>query len=324
MLRNGRSILTVLVLGAYLTLTGACVHREQEDPCSAERLTAAAAALEWLRTEQADDGSYSTDFGHPAGITCDVLLAVAASGGDPSTWRISPDKPSIADYIASTGPEYATDAASTAKMIVALAAAGLDPRDSGSQDFLARLESLSDGTGTYDPGAVGQAWSILALVAAQDEQAPAAALAVLKGYQLESGAWPAGWGPENDTTCLALQALIAAGEPKDSESVQQALAFLKQQQNEDGGFPTIKPSDWGTDTNANSTASVIMALAALGDDPVGPGWTKADANPLTALLDLQAEDGKIEFQRGVGSPLMATTQATLALLGKALPLHTGK
>lgn len=315
-----RTALTLTI--ALLAIAAAAGCAPKQAAPSAEQI-AAGKALGWLRTQQQEDGSFNIGFGHPAGATCDAMLAIAANGDDPAAWRTAEGKPSLVDYLAATAGEYATDAATTGKLIVTIAAAGLKPQDFGGTDWVALLESFSDGKGTYDPGAVGQAWAIMALKAA-GQKVPPEALTVLKSYQLETGAWNSAFGPDNDTVAYVLQALVAGGEPKDSAVIQKALAFFATQQNDDGGFPAIKPSEWGTDTNANSTAGVIMGLVAVGDKPTGEKWSKSGNNPLSALLLLQTADGKIEFQPGVGSPVMATVQAIPAILGKALPMSTGK
>jgi hypothetical protein len=170
---------------------------------------------------------------------------------------------------------------------------------------------------------VGQAWAILALQASE-LTIPAKAVDTLRSYQLKTGAWASAFGPDNDTVAYALQALAAADEPRDSAAVQRALAFLREQQNEDGGFPAIKPSEWGTDSNANSTANVIMALLAVGEDPEGEQWTRPGGNPVGMLLSLQAEDGRIEFQPGIGEPLLSTVQAIPALANRTLLVHGWK
>lgn len=320
MLRKRIYLLAVLVLIAALVLGTACSPRIQKvQPSRGQQ--AAEKALTWLRTQLQEDGSFNIGFGHPAGVTCDAVLAIVASGGVPATWRTTAGKPSLVDYLAANGNEYAIDAATTGKLIVTVVAAGLDPQNFGGVDYLARLQSFASSKGVYDPGAVGQAWAILALKAVGQE-VPAEALTTLKSYQLENGAWASAFGPDNDTVSYVVQALIAGGEPKNSPAIQKALAFFKEQQNDDGGFPAIKPSEWGTDTNANSTAAVIMALYAVGEKPEDAKWSKTGGNPLTALLALQMEDGKIEFQPGVGSPVMATVQAIPALLGKTLPLRS--
>lgn len=306
------------LLTALIGMSACSPHAQKLQPSPAQQ--AADKALAWLRTQQQEDGSFNIGFGHPAGVTCDAVLAIAASGGDPTAWRTATDKPSLIDYLAAHSNEYATDAATTGKFIVTLVAAGLDPKNFGGVDYLARLQSFASNKGIYDPGAIGQAWAILALKAVGQE-VPAEALITLKSYQLENGAWNSAFGPDNDTVSYVLQALIAGGEPRDSPAIRKALALFQEQQNEDGGFPAIKPSEWGTDTNANSTAAVIMALCAVGEKPEDAKWSKSGGNPLTALLALQAADGKIEFQPGVGSPIMATVQAIPALLGKTLPIR---
>nr|MBC7244666.1 terpene cyclase/mutase family protein [Chloroflexota bacterium] len=320
MLKKRIDLFIVLALLVALIGMSACKQRVQQSQQSPAQ-QAAEKALTWLRTQQQEDGSFNIGFGHPAGVTCDAVLAIAASGGDPATWRTVAGKPSLIDYLAAHSEEYATDAATTGKLIVTVVAAGLNPRNFGGVDYVAHLQSFASAKGVYDPGAVGQAWAILALKAAGQE-VPAEALTVLKSYQLESGAWNSAFGPDNDTVSYVLQALIAGGEPKDSPAIRKALAFFQEQQNEDGGFPAIKPSEWGTDTNANSTAAVIMALYAVGEKPEDAKWSKPRGNPMTALLSLQAADGKIEFQPGVGSPIMATVQAIPALLGKTLPIRS--
>lgn len=310
---NIKRMCLALVLVAAMLLSSACQPKApQENP-------AVSKALAWLRTQQQADGSFNAGFGHPAGVTCDVALAIAAAGGDPATWRAAEGQPSIMDYLAASANEYTVDVASTAKLIVTLVAAGRDPRQWNGQDLLARLKSFAQSEGVYDSSGAGQAWAVLALAAAGEKQP--AAVNALKAQQLESGAWLSAFGPDNDTTSFALQALIAGGEPKNSAAIQKALTFFESQQNDDGGFPAIKPSDWGTDTNANSTASVIMALAAVGEKPTAKRWSKAGGDPLKALSALQAADGRIEFQPGVGNPLLSTAQAIPALLGKTLPLR---
>lgn len=318
MLRKNR-LSAVLLVALVLIIASACAPQAGN---TRER-AAATKALDWLRTQLQEDGSFNIGFGHPAGVTCDAVLAIAASGADPSSWRRAAGSASPVDYLANTAGEYAVDAATTAKLVVTIAAAGLNPRDFGREDWVARLQSFSDGKGTYDAGAVGQAWSILALKAA-GERVPPEALDVLKSYQLETGAWNSAFGPDNDTVAYTVQALIAGGEPKSSPAIQRALDFFAGQQNDDGGFPAIKPSEWGTDTNANSTANVIMALLAVGERVSTGRWKKTGGDPMAALLKLQTADGKIEFQPGVGSPVMATVQSVPALLGKSLPFTRQK
>lgn len=310
--------LAALTAIAFIVTTVSCSPKRSDGGVPAEQSAAAETALQWLRAQQKQGGSFDAGFGHPAGVTCDAVLAVTAAGGDPAEWSTAAGQPTMIDYLDTSGLEYAVDAATTGKLIVALTAAGHDPRDALT-DWVAHLRSFEDAGGAYDPASVGQAWAVLALQAA-DEKVPPAAVEVLKSYQLETGAWASAFGPDNDTVSYALQALVAANEAKSSPAIQKALAFFREQQNDDGGFPAIKPSEWGTDSNANSTANVIMALLAVGEDPRSDKWTRSGGNPMSALLSLQADDGRIEFQPGIGEPLLSTVQAIPALMNKTLPI----
>jgi hypothetical protein len=309
----------VLAAAALWALQG---RQAAHDAIPAEQQAVVGRALDWLRGQQNADGSYDAGFGHPAGVTCDAVLAVAAAGEDATGWVSESAGMSMTQYLTASAHEYAVDAASSGKLVVALSAAGLDPRNAGG-DWVAHLQSFCDGSGTYDVGAVGQAWAILALAAAGEIIQPQA-VDVLKAAQLETGAWASAFGVDNDTVAYAMQALMAAGEPHNSPAIQQALSFLHDQQNDDGGFPAIKPSEWGTDTNANSTANVIMALHAVGEDPTGQHWARPAGNPVSALVALQAEDGRIEYQPGTGEPLLSTVQAIPALMNCSLPFPAGR
>jgi len=105
--------------------------------------------------------------------------------------------------------------------------------------------------------------------------------------------------------------------------VQGGLAYLAAAQNDDGGFPYSPESEYGTDSDANSTAVVIQALAAAGED-VGAGgpWDKGEGRtPLAALLSFQnPETGAFTF--GGQDSAFATYQAVPGLLLAPLPLAT--
>jgi prenyltransferase beta subunit len=135
--------------------------------------------------------------------------------------------------------------------------------------------------------------------------------------------WSPGWNGDTNTTALAIQALVAAGEPVSSTAIISGLAFLKSAQNGDGGFAYDPVSPFGRDSDANSTAYVAQALAAAGEDPTGPAWTISDANPIGYLLNLQLADGSFEWQKGAGVNELSTQQAVSALLRAPYPVRVG-
>ncbi|NLE76510.1 MAG: cell wall anchor protein [Chloroflexi bacterium] len=272
--------------------------------------------LAWLRTQQGEDGGFGS-----VGASIDVALAIVAAGQSPAGWRATPDGPSLMDYLAAGVDAYAATAAQTGKLLVAVAAAGMDPHGFGGHDLLTHLETFHSAAGGYGVSATDQAWATLALRAA-GQPVPAVEADALRAYQQEDGAWEAGpgWGADTNSTAVAVQALVAVGEPATSPALQRALAFFREQQNGDGGFPYVKPSPWGSDSDANSTAYVIQALRALGEDPTGAAWSKGEVDAVAALLRFQGASGAWEWQPGMGENILAAAQAVPALMGKTLPL----
>ncbi|MCF8011511.1 MAG: S-layer homology domain-containing protein [Clostridiales bacterium] len=65
------------------------------------------------------------------------------------------------------------------------------------------------------------------------------------------------------------------------ESIQEALDYFQDIQNKDGGFPCKE----GRESNRDTTAWVIMAVRAAGEDPDGSSWSKAGNTPVDYLQD---------------------------------------
>lgn len=276
-------------------------------------------ALAWLESEQQPDGGFGTGFndGSDLGATCDVILAIAAGGEDPSQWTSSAGNSPV-DYVYTQVADGEPEAMSlTAKVVMVLSTTGQDPVDFAGRDLIDELNSAYDEeTGSYGGNVFDQALVMLALSGA-DQPVPEAAVEYLLAFQTDDGAWAlfgdteAGAGDTN-TTALVIQALLALGY---EAAVEEALAYLEDVQNEDGGFPYQVPSEFGTDTDANSTAYVIQALLAA--DEVLGDWAPAGIDPVEALIALQDPDsGAFYWQAGVPSPnLVATAQAVPPLAG---------
>ena len=293
-------------------------------------------ALYWLRSQQQADGSIPSTVSGTYNGTSKAVLAIAAANQDPNTW-LSSGNNSPLDFLASqalTQTDTITETGTAAWLTLAVVAAGENPYDFGGVNLVQRLQSYYDsGTGQY--GLEGdvpvQALSMMALSAAvTDTQyitqtVPVTATNLLKSWQDAGGGWGYAYpctgycSPDVDNTALAIQALIAAGEPVTSTSIVDALDFLKTQQGDDGGFQS-----WGT-SNANSTAWGIQAVIAAGQDPDGADWTKDGHTLVSFLLSLQASSGYFEYSSpppGWTADLVLTTvQAVPALAGKPFPLR---
>src|SRR5207302_2053238 len=94
-----------------------------------------------------------------------------------------------------------------------------------------------------------------------------------------------------------------------------AVAFLRGQQNGDGGFPLNR----GGASNAQSAAWAAQAFIAAGRSP--GSVRRGGRSPLDYLRSLTAPDGSVRYSRHSGqTPVWVTGQALTALAGKAFPL----
>ena len=310
---NKTRILTTLLALVSLLLTALPV------------LSAAPEAVDWLRTQQNDDGGFG-DPDSSVSNTADAVQAIIAAGEDPHMWDKGGNTPLT--FLAVRATDLST-AGDTAKMVLAAVAAGEDPRDFGGVDLVAALEGMLGNDGKFGGEMDFQFSQCLAILALKSVSRPIPASAVdyLKDSQIEDGTWAwnfsttAGEG-DNNSAAMAVMALIAAGEPADGQVVHKTVTHFEGQQNDDGGFPYINPSAYGTDSDANSTAVVLQALIAAGEDPAT--WVKGEANtPLTALAGFQNDDGSFAWQLIFPDPnFLATVQAVPALLGKVYPIVT--
>lgn len=309
----------LLLIGALVALlVGATPVLAASDP---------AAALEYLRAQQNADGGFGSGFSPDSavGSTADTVLAIVAVGGDPATFDQGGNTPLT--YLETNAA--ATDTAGDlAKLIHAAIALGENPRELGGVDSVLKLEAMVDADGTIGGQMdtfVSHLLAVLALASAQ-RPIPAGAVEQIQAAQQESGGWAwdgsAETGADTNTTAFAVQALVAAGEPADSDAVAAAMAYYKEIQNEDGGWPYQNPSDFGTATDANSTAVTVQAIIAVGQDPSGAEWTvEGGQTPLAALEALQNESGAWAWQATMPDDnLLATVQALPAIAGKAFPL----
>jgi hypothetical protein len=287
------------------------------------------AALDYLKTQQNTDGGFGSGFSPDSavGSTADAILAIVAAGGDPTAFNQAGKTP--VTYLASNASSTAT-AGDLAKLIQAAIALGENPRHLGNVDSVSRLEAMIDASGKIGGDMdtfVSQLLAVMALSSAQ-RPIPAAALDIIKNAQQDSGGWAwdgtAATAVDTNTTAFAVEALVAAGEPVGGQAVTNALAYYKSIQNEDGGWPYANPSEYGTATDANSTAVTIQAIIAAGQDPAGAAWTVAGGEtPVSALEALQNKSGAFAWQAAMPDDnLLATVQALPALAGKAFPLVT--
>jgi len=283
-----------------------------------------AAAVEWLKEQQRPDGGFGMEKS-TLSETTEVIYALAAAGEDVAS--VQKEGKSPLDFLAANIGE-ATSVGAKAKVALAAAYSGGNAYDVAGTNLVGEIVDSQQEDGMYggaDDSLLSHTYAVLAL-ASVGEEIPARAIEYLKTHQADNGAWA--WNgstiaadADTNSTALVLQALVAAGVPADDAAIQQALEYLRSVQNDDGGFPYQKPSDFGTDTDANSTSVVIQALIAVGEDP--SQWVSDEgSSPLDALNALQNESGAFAWQAAFPDDnLLSTAQAVPALAGKAHPIR---
>lgn len=302
-----KRIVSGLVVFALAVAVGGSALAQEPD----ETLNA---ALEYLQTVQNEDGGFSNGFAPESdlGATADSVVAIAAAGEDPHEYLAGEGQGPLDLLAAQLEIGVAEGAAGQiAKIITAVVAAGEDPTDFDGRDLVSDLLALQSEDGVFGMGAFDHCLSVIALQNA-GVPLPDGTLEALVAAQNEDGGWGfmADQASDTNTTGLCLQALALADAP---DAVSRGLAYLSAIQNEDGGWPYQSPSDFGTTSDASSTALVIQALAALEEDMAD--WD----DPQSFLAGLQEASGAFRYQDEMpGDNILATVAAIPALAGVPL------
>ncbi len=238
------------------------------------------------------------------GQQADAIVAMAAAGRSKTALR-----PRLA-AMRGQAAAYGTTAGAIGKVVMAVVAAGGNPRAFGGVDYITRLQRQY-AAGRYSATAYDQAYSMLALRSAR-VAIPRAAITALRASR-GTGGWGFALrktGPDDiSATGLTIEAIRAAGVASSDPALRGATAWLTAQANPRGGYGI---DGRGAATEANSTAIAIRALRAMGRTP--PAATRA------ALRGLQEGDGGFRFTAVTReSRVLATVDAVLALSGRRLP-----
>ena len=268
----------------------------------------------------------------------DLFATIAASYADSTdSWQVmelaaagllTEDQAAAALEAALTEMQTTSGTTVYQRNIIALTAAGYD------------CTALPDGDGTYDAvSAMAESVTVLSpintliwtLVAydSGDYEVPSTAnldrddlIEAILAAQLADGGWAySGSTGDVDMTAMAVAALAPyylAGDEDVVSAVNAALVFLRAAQNADGGFGTAA----GEETNADSTAMVIVALCALGIDPAEQWAAESGETPMSALLAL-ATDELDGFTYGGEANALATEQGFRALVAYQGLVNTG-
>lgn len=283
-----------------------------------------ARAVEWFLKNKASDGALpGFGNGYTVGGTADGVLALAGAGENPGRFgRRSGATP--VEYLEShaaddTSSDDVRDGAHLAgKVALAVKVGGKDPHSFGGVNLVALIQQHYDpATGGYrGPFAsnpihpFGQSLAILGLIASE-EAVPQKAVDYLFATQQPDGGWEfgPGFGSDVTTTAMVIQALVALSnafgqDPRTDAAVTRALQFIRQGQNDDGGFSNQKQFAGnfcsGTmPSEVDVTGLAIQAVRSGGQDPAAAPWLSATGiNAPGFLKSVQFPDGSFPYQQG--------------------------
>lgn len=299
-------------LACLLLLGGAAPER-------AAAANAAERGLAFLVAAQNADGGFGASPGDSSGpeMTAWATLGIAAAGRNPLDVRRAGNSP--IDYLRRHVGELRTPG-DLARTIVALAAAGVSPRDFGGRNLVADLRERRLKNGAYRgrPGSPGwpnsTAFAVLALRAAGADGGVEKTVAWLREVQNEDGGWGdvPGYPSNADTTGIVLQVLSPG-----SKASSRGLEYLRRSVRTGGGFSI----NGNGPVNAQSTAWAVEGIRAAGADPGSAAFRRGGETPLDYLRGLQRPDGAFRYSRSSDqTPIWVTGEVLIAVAGKHLPL----
>lgn len=279
-----------------------------------------ARAAEWLASKQQADGGFSNGFvkGSNVGATADTVISLAAAKLSVKDLKSSAGV-TVLDYLAAKAAKGSLTIGEYAKVALAVKAAGLNPNQFGGTNLIAKVQAgYDEKTGIIGDSLFVHSTALLALASA-NAAIPTKAITTLEGFQTSEGGWAfSGKGePDIDTTAQAVMALIAAGRPANSGPAGHGLGYLHGLQNADGGFPYQSPSQYGTDSNSNSTGIVAQAIVASGDEP--ESWAQPNGNPLSAIIWQQQSSGAFAYQSAYPDDNILATIGAIQALYRYVP-----
>ncbi|HYP38795.1 MAG TPA: prenyltransferase/squalene oxidase repeat-containing protein [Chloroflexia bacterium] len=287
---------------------------------SAQTYPAAAnKGLAWMKTQQQPDGSF---VGFGTGSTMDAVLAIVAAGQDPATYVQGGNTP--ISFLESKTADIVKAPGGAGKLLHVVETLGMDGKSFGGINLVDTINSTYNAdTGQYGPDVIGHAFSILGLTAA-GQSVPDKAIAFLDSMQTQDNGWSfsgekGSGAADTNTTSVVMQVYVALGVNDQSHQhmLRAAWLYLMSQQNPDGGFPYQQGSEFGSESDVNSTSYVIQALLSV-------GGTEDALKPMQYLLSLQKPNGAFQWkQTEPDDNAGATYQAVPALLGATLAAPTG-
>jgi hypothetical protein len=276
--------------------------------------------LSFLASAQNADGGFGAASGQRSSelYTGWTAMGLAAAGRNPATVRHNGR--SVLDSLRGEAATL-SGVGDYERTILAARACGASPYSFAGRNLVAEVLRARAGDNSFDHQVNLTAFAIFALRAA-GHSARLSAIREAAGWierqqNADGGFGFGGRGSRSDVddTGAALQALAAAG-ARNRRVLGLATGYLTRSQNPDGGFP----QQYGSESNAQSTAWAAQGLIAAGRDPGGVR-RRGSRSPIGYLESLLAPGGSVRYSRtSAQTPVWVTAQALIALAGKTFPV----
>jgi energy-coupling factor transport system substrate-specific component len=281
------------------------------------RANAAGTPAGYLISAQNSDGGVGPAPGQPSTELYAGWAALGLASAGENPLDVERDGHSLISYIES-GVSSNTDPGSIERTILVARAAGLSSTSFAGRNLVAELQADIGRRGAVSDQTNLTSFAVLALRAAGVAPAQATMSWLVRQQDADGGFNYATAGGQSDVddTGAALEALAGADVAGAARARERAVAYLRAQQDRDGGFPSMP----GSGSNAQSTAFAVQGLIAVGVDPSSL-HRGGRPSPVDYLRSLEGGDGQIDYSRGTSqTPTWVTGEALMALEGKALPL----
>jgi energy-coupling factor transport system substrate-specific component len=278
--------------------------------------------LSFLASAQSSDGGFGAAKGESSSelYTAWAAIGLAAAGRDPAGVRH--DGHSVLDALRAEASTL-NGLGDAERTILAAAACGASSYSFAGRDLVAEVLRARDSDNSFEHLVNLTSFAIFALRAVGHSPSYPAirdAAGWIEQQQNSDGGFSFGahgTPSDVDDTGAALQALAAAG-ARNAHVLAAAADYLIRSQNLDGGFP----EQYGSESNAQSTAWAIQGLIAAGRNP-GSVRRRSSRSPEGYLESLLAPGGSVRYSRtSAQTPVWVTAQTLVALAGKTFPVES--
>ena len=278
--------------------------------------------LSFLTSAQNANGGFGAARGESSSelYTAWAAIGLAAASRNPAS--VSHDGHSVLDALRAEAPTL-SGLGDTERTILAAAACGASSYSFAGHDLVAELLRARDSDDSFEHLVNLTSFAIFALRAVGHSPSYPAikdAAGWIEQQQNSDGGFSFGeHGARSDVddTGAALQALADAG-ARNAHVIGAAADYLIRSQNLDGGFP----QQYGSESNAQSTAWAIQGLIAAGRGGRVPiVRRRGSRSPEGYLESLLAPGGSVRYSRtSAQTPVWVTAQALVALAGRTFPV----